>query len=142
MVFIVLSVKYGLGRHEYYIADPTTIPNIIKWNTAFQLNNSISTTFTKLSIYIFIRRIKITGWISWATYGGMVLNLVQGVFSEIALGAQCIPLEGLWNTEISAWCYKTGTLAKMSYAQGCKQKSTRLKGISKSLTSHSRECCP
>lgn len=96
-------VVNGAGRHTFYLSH-SQISHFVKWNTAYQLDNIISITLTKISIILFILRIQRKGYIAWVAYIVMGLTLVVNIASEAMPANQCRPLAGLWDREILAKC--------------------------------------
>lgn len=115
------TVEFGAGRPYHYLK-PTQISNIIKWNTMYQLDNIPSVALTKLSILLFVLRIvrvrQKDGIIAWTVYVTIAVTVLSTVLIEVAIGAQCIPLEALWNPLLSAQCLPAGLFAKLGLTQG------------------------
>ncbi|KAF4624938.1 hypothetical protein G7Y89_g13233 [Cudoniella acicularis] len=97
--FNILSVHSGAGRHSHYLHDPETqVPDIIKWNTAYQINNINST----LAI------------IMWTV---MAIMPIVNLITATALAAQCRPLQKLWQPNLPGVCFYKGELSQFGYAQ-------------------------
>ena len=118
-VFHGLSVNSGAGKHTYNLPDPLTqVPNVIKWGTAYQIDNVISVNLIKLSILLFVLRIPNSRRIVYLVYFVMFAMSVVNIVCVAALTSQCRPLEKLWNPKIPGNCFYKGWLSRFAYEQG------------------------
>lgn len=118
-VFNSLSVKSGAGKHTDDLADPLIqVPAVIKWNTAYQIDNVICVNLIKLSILLFVLRIPNSKKTAYLIYFVMFSMSVVNIVTVCSLALQCRPLEKLWNHTISGVCFYKGELSRFGYAQG------------------------
>jgi len=111
-------VQSGAGRHIYYLSDPEAAAlSLVKWNTFYQMANVIGALGTKISISLFILRIKNHRRFKLLLYGVMILLALPTVAIVISLCVSCIPLEKLWNPSISGYCTPTQIPLTISYVQ-------------------------
>lgn len=118
-MFNGLSVNSGAGKHTYELADPLTqVPDVIKWNTAYQIDNVICVNLIKLSILLFVLRISNSKKTAHLIYFVMFSMSVVNIVTVFSLALQCRPLEKLWNPTISGDCFYEGELSRFGYGQG------------------------
>lgn len=118
-VFNGLSVNSGAGKHDRDLPDPLTqVPEVIKWNTAYQIDNVTCVNLTKLSILMFVLRIPSSKKIAYLIYFVMFSMSVVNIVTVGALASQCRPLEKLWNPIIPGHCFYAGELSRFGYGQG------------------------
>ena len=90
------SLSEGNGRHEQYLGKQA-IMDIIKWTWAKEILIFLTVCFIKISICLFIFRIKKTGWLKWVLYIMMAGLVLTNGSCVIVLLAQCSPLEAYWD---------------------------------------------
>ena len=98
LVFCGLEYHEGAGRHAYYLSERQQQRSLM-WNYVTQYLIFLIICITKISICLFILRIKNTGWLPWCLYilmGGLVLTSLPCI---IILSAQCQPLWAFWAPE-------------------------------------------
>lgn len=118
-VFNGISVNSGAGKHGYDLADPLTqIPNVIKWNTAYQIDNVICVNLIKISILLFVLRIPNSKKVTYLIYFVMFFMSVVNIVTVVAIASQCRPLEKLWRPTIRGHCFYQGELSRFGYGQG------------------------
>lgn len=118
-VFNGLSVNSGAGKHDRDLPDPLTqVPEVIKWNTAYQIDNVTCVNLIKLSILTFVLRIPSSKKIAYLIYFVMFSMSVVNIVTVGALASQCRPLEKLWNPIIPGHCFYQGELSRFGYGQG------------------------
>lgn len=118
-VFNSLSFNSGAGKHTYDLPNPLTqIPDVIKWNTAYQIDNVICVNMTKLSILLFVLRIPNSKRLAYLIYLVMFCMSVVNIVTVAALASQCRPLKKLWKPTIPGDCFYEGELSRFGYAQG------------------------
>ena len=118
-VFTGLNVNSGAGKHTHNLPHPLTqVPNVIKWNTAYQISNVICVNMIKISILLFVLRIPSSKRISYLIYFVMFSMSVVNIVTVAALVSQCRPLKKLWNPEIPGDCFYKGELSRFGYGQG------------------------
>lgn len=116
-VFITFNTMSGVGRHESYLT-ASQISNVVKWATFSELTYIPSVTFTKISMILFILRIRHSGFVVWISYISLAMTISINVVLEIMMGTQCIPLEGLWDHKVPANCEGAYVLPIIGYIQG------------------------
>ena len=78
--------------------------NIIKWTWANEVLIFITVCLIKISICLFILRIKSTGWLKWSLYAMMTGLILTNGSCVIVLLAQCRPLHAYWDRSAgSCW---------------------------------------
>lgn len=81
------------------------------------MDNVLCTLFTKISISIYIVRIKNEKWLRRMLWVLMVLMFLATLICIIGLSISCIPLEALWNPAIKGKCLPLQTVYIVSYVQ-------------------------
>lgn len=114
-----LQVKYGFGRHIYYLTDDQ-VSQVIKWSTLAEIVNEIAVFFVKTSICLFILRMLSVTYrtvriIMWATIA--VFFTITAV-AVITLGVQCRPFQGVWDKSLHPQCISSKTLTQVTRAYG------------------------
>ena len=104
-IFNGLSYGAGYGRHVVYL-DPKQVQNVLKYSFITQIFLYLVNSLTKISICLFILRIKKTGWLKWCLYVLMGGLIVTAATCWIVLFAQCRPIYRNWdrtNPHGSCW---------------------------------------
>lgn len=118
-VFIGLCVSSGAGKHTHDLPNPLSqVPGVIKWNTAYQIDNVICVNLTKLSILLFVLRIANSKKVAYLIYLVMFSMSVVNITTVGALVSQCRPLEKLWNPTKPGKCFYEAELSRFGYGQG------------------------
>lgn len=118
-VFNGLMVSNGAGKHTYDLPGPLAqVPGVIKWNTAYQIDNVICANLTKLSILLFVLRIPNSRKVAYLIYFVMFSMSVVNVVTVGAIASQCRPLKKIWNPTIPGACFYEGELSRFGYGQG------------------------
>lgn len=103
ITFNGLSYHSGNGHHGYYLSK-SQVQGAEKWNYVSQFLLFLVICVTKISICLFVLRIKKTGWLKrflYALIAGLVLTTLP---CEIILFAQCRPLHAFWDRK-SGTCW-------------------------------------
>ena len=95
-VFDVLQYRAGIGRHAYYLSSTQAI-DAIKWGYVETMLFFITVGLTKISICLFILRIKKTGWLKWVLYALMTGIMMTTAAPEIIMFVQCRPMRAFWD---------------------------------------------
>jgi len=109
MVFAILSVVHGNGRHMYFL-DPVELIEASKWSRATIPPNLASCMLARVSLCLFLMRI--VGGIRkykiflWSVIGITVLTTAACI---INLLISCRPLERLWNPKAPGVCFPPST---------------------------------
>ena len=104
-VFNGLSYGAGYGRHTVYLSSKQ-IQAILKWSFVTQIFLYLVNSITKVSICLYILRIKRTGWLKWSMYALMAGLTITAATCSIVLLAQCRPIYRNWdrtNSHGSCW---------------------------------------
>lgn len=118
-VFNGFSVSSGAGKHIRDLSNPLTqVPDVIKWNTAYQMDNVICVNLIKLSILLFVLRIPNSKTTAYLIYFVMFSMSIVNMVAVGAIASQCRPLEKLWNPTMPGECFYEGELARFGYGQG------------------------
>lgn len=110
----------GLGIHIYDLSDPeSTELKILKYNTFFQMVNVLCALVTKISISLYILRIKNDRSLRILLCALMVLMSLATVAVIVVLSVSCIPLEALWTPSLQpkAKCLPLRTVYNVAYVQ-------------------------
>ena len=104
-IFNGIEYHSGYGRHVVYL-NPKQIHDILRasWVTQFFLY--LVNTLTKVSICLFILRIKRTEWLKWSLFTLMTGLFITAATCLIILLAQCRPIYLNWdrnNPHGSCW---------------------------------------
>ena len=93
LIQVVLSgLQYhaGIGRHMVYLSLDQNM-DALKWSYVTILLFFVAVCLTKVSICLFILRIKKTGWLKWVLYTLMTGLVITTAAPEIILFMQCQP---------------------------------------------------
>lgn len=111
-------VSVGVGRHLRYLSEPEfAVLQVVRWNTYYQIVNVIGAFTTKLSISLFILRIKSDRKLKAAVIIVMAFLAVSTLVTVITAGTQCIPLNKLWNPDMKGHCVSSNITHISSYVQ-------------------------
>lgn len=111
-------VAAGMGRHLEYLSDPThSALQIAKWNAIYQILNITGALLTKISIGLFLLRLKQSRNFSIAVWGVLTPLFITTLILCFVVGLQCIPLRKLWTPTIEGHCISTETPLNVSYVQ-------------------------
>ena len=104
IVFNGLTYRSGYGRHTYYLGEYQT-QETLKWNYITEIFLFLVICFTKISICLFVLRIKNARWLRRCLYSLILGLVITTLLCEIILFAQCQPLHAFWNRQ-SGTCWK------------------------------------
>ena len=96
LVFNGLEYQTGDGHHIIYLTKSQRV-QVVKWNYVTEFFLFIIICLTKISICLFIFRIKNTGWLRWCLHALMSGLVVTTLVCEIILFAQCQPIHAWWD---------------------------------------------
>ncbi len=96
LTFTGLEYHAGDGHHVFYLKTSQRV-EVVKWNYITEFLLFFIICLTKISICLFILRIKKTGWLKWCLYGLMAGLVVTTLVCEIILFAQCQPIRAWWD---------------------------------------------
>ncbi|KAL8888829.1 MAG: hypothetical protein Q9192_006112 [Flavoplaca navasiana] len=119
-VLISIEVASGLGIHIHEFSDPeSTELKILKYNTFFQMVNVLCALITKVSISLYILRIKNDRSLRILLCALMVLMSLATVAVIVVLSVSRIPLEALWTPSLQpkAKCRPLRTVYNVAYVQ-------------------------
>ena len=116
-IFNGLSYGAGYGRHTVYLTSKQ-IQAILKWSFVTQIFLYLVNSTTKVSICLYILRIKRTGWLKWSMYALMAGLTVTALTCSIILLAQCRPIYRNWDrTNPHGSCWKPKVYEDAIWAQ-------------------------
>ena len=94
--FTILAVQSGYGQHVSKLTHPQVV-EAGKWMFIVQICVFLTLPLTKMSICLFILRIKNYGWLKWFLWALMTLLIVTNVLPLIVLCIQCQPVYAEWD---------------------------------------------
>ncbi|MCJ1251755.1 hypothetical protein MMC30_008993 [Trapelia coarctata] len=103
---VVLAVQVGgMGRHLYYLPDPgLQLSAALKWSTFYQIDIIVGALLTKLSIGLFILRIKNDKKTRYIIGFTMVLMTSASLAGVVVVSVACVPLKKIWIPSIAGKC--------------------------------------
>lgn len=117
----ITAVHYGLGRHMDSLS-PEQITQAIKWDYIQSLPFGLAAMFTKISIFIFLRRLFVTTQTKWPWNYTLHfingVNIVANLASATTVLPQCTPVEKLWDPTLPGSCWVPSTQAAIGIFQG------------------------
>ena len=117
---MTFAVANGLGKHVNDLSHPESAElEILKYNTFFQMDNVLCTLVTKISISLYILRIKNNRTLRILLWTLMVFMSLATLAVIIVLSVSCIPLEALWTPSLreTATCLPLKTAYNVAYVQ-------------------------
>ena len=123
-VFTGLAVRAGDGRHEYYLTIPQ-VQEALKWNYVTEILLFLIIPFTKISICLFVARIKNTGWLRWLLRGIIAGLVITTIVPFVVLFVQCHPIDAFWDKDAGT-CLSPQILNDVNYVQVGKSFATSL----------------
>lgn len=115
LVFNGLQYHTGSGRHAYYLSGLQRRESL-KWVYITQVFLFLIVCTTKVSICLFILRIKKTGWLRWCLYALMVGLVSATIPCIVILFAQCRPVRAYWDRSAGV-CWDPKIYADAIWAQ-------------------------
>lgn len=110
-----LEYRSGFGQHIYYLTKSQKLATL-KWAYITEFFLFLIICLTKISICLFVLRIKPFGWLKWCLYALMTGLVVSTLLCEIILFAQCQPLHAFWD-RISGKCWEPAIYNNAIWAQ-------------------------
>ena len=99
-ILVVIMTVNGLGVHDKDLANPTKDSlALLKYNTFFQMDTVICTFVTKVSVSIYILRIRNNKGIRIILQVSMAFMFLAPLAVVIVVSLTCIPLKKLWNPQ-------------------------------------------
>ena len=111
------QVKYGAGRHEYYLQRPEIIQEL-KWHALSQIQLYICTALIKTSVCIFLIRIVNKKYLIRLLHVLIAVIVMANIAVVIILLTQCRPLEKVWNVRVHGQCWRVEVLKKAGWVAG------------------------
>ena len=102
LVFNGLQYHAGDGRHLYYLTE-SQVESSLKWDYITEFFLFLVICVTKISICLFVLRIKNKGWLKWCLYALMAGLVITTLVCEIILFAQCQPIHAFWDKKGTCW---------------------------------------
>ena len=117
--FSTIAIRNGAGKHTYDLPDPLVqVPLVIKWNTAYQIDNVLCVNLIKVSIILFVLRIQNSRKIAYLIWAVMLVMSIVNLVTVAMLASQCRPLAKLWDNTRPGICSAKSQITKIGYAQG------------------------
>ncbi|CRG82709.1 hypothetical protein PISL3812_00053 [Talaromyces islandicus] len=117
-VVISNMVSAGMGRHLEYLSNPKySALQIAKWNAIYQILNVSGALLTKISIGLFLLRLKQSRKFTIAVWGVLTPLFITTLILCFVVGLQCRPLRALWTPTIKGQCISPETPLNVSYVQ-------------------------
>lgn len=117
-IFIFKIVHLGTGRHLHYLHEPKVAEaQVVRWNTYYQVLNVIGAFTTKLSISLFLLRIKRDRVFKYVVIAVITSLGIVSVIAVASITTQCTPLEKLWNPSIKGHCISSNFFHVTTYVQ-------------------------
>ncbi|KAI1083820.1 hypothetical protein F5B20DRAFT_576751 [Whalleya microplaca] len=105
MPMFILQVRYGMGRHLYYLEKSPDFVLVVKYADLCEPFVILTTTFVKASLCLFLLRIvegmKVHRMFLW---GMVAITLTINAAAAISIFTQCHPQEKLWDPNIPGDC--------------------------------------
>ena len=114
-VFNGLQYHAGIGRHLFYLS-PEHAMDALKWSYVTIILFFIIVCLTKISICLFILRIKKTGWLKWVLYALMTGLVITTLAPEIILFVECQPIRSFWDRRVGN-CWQQTIYDNVVWAQ-------------------------
>ena len=112
---------HGLGKHASSLS-PAQIHQTIKWGYVQSVPLVLAAMCTKISIFIFLRRMFLTTqtkwtW-TWTLHFINGVNIAANLASATTQLTQCTPATKLWDPTVPGSCWTPGTQAAVGIFQG------------------------
>lgn len=114
-VFNGLQYHAGIGRHSVYLS-PDHAKDALKWSYVTMILFFIIVCLTKISICLFILRIRKTGWLKRVLYALMTGLVITTLAPEIILFIQCQPIRSFWDGSVGN-CWRQIVYDNVVWAQ-------------------------
>ena len=117
-ILVVIMTVNGLGVHIKDLANPTMDSMaLLKYNTFLQMDTVICTFVTKVSISIYILRIRNNKRIRIILQVSMAFMFLATLAVVIVVSLTCIPLKKLWTPSVKGRCLPRSTAYSVAYVQ-------------------------
>lgn len=118
-IFVILSIKYGAGRHLNTVPD-NDIPKVLKMRWAAQLTYIATGITLKLTVGMFILRICSKRWHKMTVCTTLIVCVGFNLFYLFMAVFQCRPATFFWeqytNADAHGTCLPTGLITGLTYA--------------------------
>ena len=91
---------------------------MIKWNTAYQIDNVLCVNLVKVSILLFVLRMQNSKTVANLIWTVMFIMSAINLVTLAIFASQCRPLAKLWNTTLPGVCSDHRRILQIGYAQG------------------------
>ena len=123
--FIVFAIRYGLGRHVYYLSlTPELSADInqaMKWQFLALSLAAFSFFFTRISICLFLLRIfGVSRYWRWILYCAIAFITTTNIPFAIIVITQCRPMSKVWDPSVHGKCMSPVVVNFVSYGSGGK----------------------
>lgn len=119
LIFQILAVESGLGRHMYYLPLQKLV-NIGLYFHIIEVLYVVSTTTIKISACLFLLRIMARGTpkaLRWFLFILIGILLVLCLATATVILIQCIPIQAGWDPRIKGRCWAFSQVLGVGYAQ-------------------------
>lgn len=119
LIFVVLSVVNGHGRHMYYLS----LQNIVNCGLYFHIIEilyALTNAVIKISACLFLLRVldrAASKTFRWFLYVMMTVLLMLCTATAIVMLVQCIPIQSGWDPRIKGKCWSYSQVLWIGYAQ-------------------------
>lgn len=113
---VVVQVRYGLGRHKYYLTQWQFI-EFQKYSYGEWMQTFATLTFTKVSICLFPLRIPVETRLIRPLQAAIAALIVSNIVLTVVWIVQCRPLAKAWNTNVEGHCFSDGQLQRIIFSQ-------------------------
>ena len=119
LIFQILAVRNGLGRHMYYLS----FQNIVKVGLYFHIIEILyilTSAVVKISACLFFLRIMARGktkTLRRSLYILMGIIILLCVATILVILLQCIPIQAGWDPRVKGKCWSYSQILGIGYAQ-------------------------
>jgi len=117
VVFNILMVANGGGRHQYYLTKMQG-QKVLQYNTLFAICNVPCVCLVKVAILLFIYRLQNSKRIAYFIHVLLFLTITVGLGTFLLMVFQCVPLNALWDHTVEGSCISREDYGDVSVAQG------------------------
>lgn len=118
-ISLTLSVRYGLGNHQYLLS-PSNLVKLNIWSWIAQVLSILDLIFARTAIIAFLLSLqdRTRHWSHYILYLIGITQAVINITSVILIFRQCDPPAKLWDPRIPGTCHGVLRAARIGYTQG------------------------